>query len=194
MKIHVSKGNSKLGTIPNISLPPIETCPEGALCIEKCYAKKAWRQYPATRKAWSENLELYQKGPNEYFHQLRKWLLKHKPEFFRFHVAGDIPDEVYWKWLTGICMDLDETKFLVFTKRFELDFTLAPANLSVVLSMWPGHTEPVGFAATLPKAWCQDGTETRVPVDALPCPGNCSLCGACWGLAQRSLGVVFNLH
>ena len=192
--IHVSRGNIKLGTIPNISLPPIETCPPGVLCAESCYALKAWRQYPATRRAWSENLSVYQHSPFRYFTQLYDWLAKHKPEFFRFHVSGDIPDQRYWAEAASLCEQFPSVKFLVFTKRFELDFTVAPSNLSVVLSMWPGHAPPTGFAATLPRAWMQDGTEDRVPLDALPCPGNCQTCGACWGLAQKGLDVVFNLH
>lgn len=195
MKIHISKGNVKLGAIPSISLPPVETCPTGVLCADKCYANKAWRQYPATRKAWTENLQLYRGNPEDYFRQLQNWLWKHKPEFFRFHVSGDIPDTFYWALLCETTKAVKQTKFLVFTKRFWLDFTSAPSNLSVVLSMWPGHALPTEHAATLPRAWMQDGTETRSGADiALPCPGNCQTCGACWGLAQKGLDVVFNLH
>lgn len=194
MKIHISKGNVKLGTIPNISLPPIETCPPGVICADKCYALKSWRQYPATRRAWTENLQLYRGNPEDYFQPLQRWLIKHRPEFFRFHVSGDIPDSTYWAFLCETAKVVKGTKFLVFTKRFWLDFTMAPSNLSVVLSMWPGHDLPTEYAATLPRAWMQGGTEDRVPIDALPCPGNCQSCGACWGLAQKGLDVVFNLH
>lgn len=195
MKIHTSKSNIKLGAIPSISLPPIETCPNGVLCADKCYALKAWRQYPATRRAWTENLVLYRGNPENYFQPLLRWLIKHKPKFFRFHVSGDIPDSTYWEFLCETAKVAKQTRFLVFTKNFGLDFTMAPSNLSVVLSMWPGHPLPTGWAATLPRAWMQDGTETRSGADiAMPCPGNCQTCGACWGLAQKGLDVVFNLH
>jgi len=50
--VKISNGNTKLGRIPNISLPPIKACGKDVPCKSDCYALKAYRQYPATRKAW----------------------------------------------------------------------------------------------------------------------------------------------
>jgi len=50
MKISISDKNSKLGKIPNISLTPIASCPNCSTCKSKCYALKAYRQYPASKK------------------------------------------------------------------------------------------------------------------------------------------------
>jgi len=192
LKIHVSLGNSKLGRIANISLPPIQTCRVGTPCHRRCYAIRSWQMSANVRKAWQENLDVYKSDSNVYFEQIRLWLYENKPRFFRFHVAGDIPDAQYWQGLLALCSRMPMVKFLVFTKRFDLDFSMKSPNLSVVLSMWPGMADPRHL--DLPRAWCQDGTEDRVPAGALECPGDCINCGACWGLAKRGIDVVFPLH
>jgi hypothetical protein len=58
---------------------------------------KAYRQYPATRAAWSENYEIAKTCPAEFFKQVSAWLTKKKkkPAFFRLHVAGDIFSDEY---------------------------------------------------------------------------------------------------
>ena len=196
MKLTISPGNSKLGKIPNISLTPIVSCRPGVPCAKKCYALKAFRMYPNTVKAWNGNLEAYKENSEAYFYQIHKWLTKKEPEYFRWHVGGDIPDEQYWYSMIQMARVHPMVKFLVFTKYYELDFSYVPDNMSVVLSMWPGYKLPeLGTSGSiLPRAWCQDKTEDRIPVGAIECPGHCDTCGACWGLAKKKLDVVFNLH
>ena len=194
MKIKISKENRKMGYVPSVSLPPGATCRPGVPCVPQCYANKAWRLYPSVRAAWQSNLDLYLDSPVGYFTQLSAWLQKHKPKYFRFHVAGDIPDTLYLTGMRRACLDIPETKFLCFTKRFQFDFKHLPSNLQVVLSMWPGMDLPGPELAHMSRAWCRDGTETRVPETAIECPGGCDGCGACWGLSQKGLDVVFDLH
>lgn len=191
MKVTISKGNVKLGKIPNISLPPIISCRPGVPCAKDCYATKAYRMYPNVRKAWDGNLAMYNSDPEEYFMQIQSWLKRNKPEWFRWHVSGEILDEWYWGMVRNTAEAFKGTKFLIFTKYFELNFTHVPDNLSAVLSMWPGMKVP---EINLPRAWCQDGTESRMPWSAIECPGNCQTCSACWGLAKRGWDVVFAIH
>jgi hypothetical protein len=82
------------------------------------------------------------------------------------------------------------TIFLAFTKRYDLEYSEIPENLTIIFSMWPGvpDTAPRGF----PRAWMQDGTEDRVPDDALESPGICHNCGMCWQLAKIGRDVVFH--
>jgi hypothetical protein len=191
MKLSISKGNMKLGHIPNLSLPPVVTCRPGVPCAGQCYANKAYRLYPNVKKVWDTNWELWSTNPVDYFGQLQAWLFKHKPEWFRFHVSGDIPDRRYWESLNYTATLFLETKFMLFTKRFDLEFGYIPPSLSVVLSMWPGQAIPEHLDH-LPKAWCLP--DDRAPASALLCPGNCESCGACWSLAQRGQDVAFKLH
>lgn len=192
--ISISMGNTKLGSkIANISLPPGSTCRKGAPCRRACYALKAWKQYQLTRNAWTRNLRAYRRDPGNYFREISHWLDRHKTiRFFRWHVAGDIPDLRYYVRMKRIARKYPQVKFLVFTKQY--DFVSGadiPENLTVVFSSWPGLelSNPAG----LPVAWMQDGTETRVPEDARECPGRCDQCGMCWSL-NRGESVVFHRH
>ena len=45
-----------------------------------------------------------------------------------------------------------------------------------------------------PEGTMQDGTETRVPEDAIRCPGNCETCGLCYELPRLGRDVVFHKH
>jgi hypothetical protein len=205
MIVHISSGNSKLGKhIPNISLPPGHTCVKGVPCAASaCYAHKAWVQYPNVRKAWTENLIHFMMEPDNYFADIQRYLWKHKPKRFRWHVAGDIPNQAYLNYM-GVLARLNRlTNFLCFTKRYELSYSKLPKNLSIVISAWPGYaiinvpwtaecyTDPGGF---LPIAWCQDGSETRIPQNAIACPGSCDACNLCWVLRGMGKHVWFHKH
>jgi hypothetical protein len=155
----VSDGNMKLPGIPNNALPPIKACPKGVPCASTCYAQKAYRCYPSAKAAWDANLAELRRNPTSYFASICTYLEAKQPEFFRWHVSGDIQDQQY------------------------LD------------SMWPGWGNADAVKAQgLSIAWMQDGTETRIPSDAMKCPGRCDTCGACWGLAKRGIDVVFKKH
>ena len=193
MTIHISRGNSKLGKhIANISLPPGSTCPRDAPCRSPgcCYAQKAWRQYPSVRRAWGENLAEYVMNPKGYFADIITWLWKHKPRRFRWHVAGDIPNQEYLDNMVVIAKLNRITQFLCFTKKYELEYKGIPSNLNIFASSWPGYgvvhvpySDEGGrvLYGALPIAWCQDGSESRIPPGAYECPGSCETCDHCWG-------------
>lgn len=195
----ISKGNNKMGKIPNISLPPIVTCNgcEGT-CAGKCYANKFYRMYPSVRKAWDTNLAEVQSNSDVFFNSVRKQLSKMAPRFFRWHVGGDIPSHNYFIGIVDIALAIPETKFLVFTKQYSLvNWAVAngvdtPSNLQIVFSAWPGMevTNPYNFKV----AWMQDGTETRVPESAFECAGSCTECSACFSLNKINRDVVFHIH
>jgi hypothetical protein len=201
MKVHITDGNDKLGAIPNISLPPVLSCLKGVPCAKSgCYAKKFFGR-PSVKKAWMENYKLATRNRVSYFNQIRQYLTRKSPRFFRWHVSGDILDQQYLDIVVGIAKSFPKIKFLVFTKRYDLTFPDLPENLSIVFSMWPGwnpleseSTKWIKSNLLLPRAFMQDGTETRVPASALECPGNCISCGMCWHLKNLGRDVVFHKH
>jgi hypothetical protein len=90
-----------------------------------------------------------------------------------------------------------ETHFLAFSKAFDIvnryeDREAIPGNLVIVFSAWPRMKidNPHGHRV----AWMQDGTETRVPEDAIECHGNCETCGLCYELPRLGVDVVFHKH
>jgi hypothetical protein len=129
--------------------------------------------------------------------QIAAQVAQAKPPLFRWHVAGDILSNDYLRGMCQIAAANPGTHFLAFTKAFDIvnryaDRATIPDNLVIVFSAWPemSFLNPHGHRV----AWMQDGTETRVPEDAIECPGNCETCGMCYELERLGRDVVFHKH
>lgn len=195
--LKVSKGNTKLGSIANVSLPPILSCRPGVLCgTDGCYAMKAYRMYPGTRRAWDGNFELWKKQPLSFEFELIEWLQhRNKLTHFRWHVGGDIPDQEYALMMIRIANRFPNIHFMAFTKRTDIlsfqefaRFKESP-NLTVRVSMWPGEYIPI-TGPGIDKTWLSE--DDRKPHAYFKCHGNCTNCKACWDL--RGYDVVFDRH
>ena len=108
----------------------------------------------------------------------------------------------YLEMMTRVAENLPDTRFLAFTKKYELidDYINShgslPRNLIIVLSAW-GDFKPAN-PHDLPVAYIRFKKETTgIPADARPCPSYCGDCVAtgmsCWDL-KRGESVVFNEH
>lgn len=188
--VKISNGNTKIGNIPNINLPPVLTCLKDVPCSsDKCYALKAYKQYPNVRNAWNLNFDIFQNNSNFYFSniidQLKK---KNKLERFRWHSSGDIVSQNYLDGVILIANEIKETKFLIYTKRNDLDFTQVkiPSNLRIRFSMWKNFENKTSLQK---KSWISD--DSRVPNNAFPCPGDCRKCEMCWSNIEN---IVFKKH
>jgi hypothetical protein len=189
----ISAGNSKLGKIPNVSLTPIKSCPNGIPCAKDCYAcKHAYNLYPSVRLLWDKNLYiLRQGGVDEFFNRLYS---EFKPcKFFRIHVGGDFFSQEYLDGWKQFARKHPETIFLAFTKAHALNYSNLPSNLKIVFSMWPGFGDT---KKQRPRAWMRDSNnlDNRIPMDAIECPGSCDTCGMCWQLDKLGKDVVFDKH
>jgi len=187
----ISHGNQKVGHTANVSLLPGASCPDDIPCKRDCYEAKALRMYPTVRRARQRNWKLWRSDPDSYFRGIREYLTRYTPKWFRWHVGGDIPSQDYYTEMKKIAREFPGTNFLCFTKNHDLSFAGRPQNLAIILSMWPGWGST---RKDLPRAWMQDGTETRIPDSAIPCTGSCENCGMCWSLPVVKKDVVFNLH
>ena len=189
--VKISEGNSKTGKISSVSMTPVKSCGNCGSCKSKCYVLKYYKQYPNVRKAYDSNYELAMNYRAKYFIQIAQYLRKKGPKYFRFHISGDILDQMYLNSMISTAKNYPKTRFLCFTKMHSLEFKNMPDNLTVVLSMFPSMDKP---KHRLPIAWYQDNTESRVPENAIHCPGNCETCGMCWELPKMNRDVVFNAH
>lgn len=200
MKVSISKGNAKMGAIPSVSLPPIITCPQNAPCAKKCYAMKLCRLYPTVRKAYENNLEILRTDRNEYFTQVFNAV--RMARYFRFHVAGDIPDLDYFEKMVAVALDNPHTEILAFTKQYAIVNTyiqnhlplFLPPNLHIIFSEW-GNT-PIPNPYNLPTAAVIFKGET--PQDNWKvCGGNCAECACrgvgCWELKHGET-IAFYEH
>lgn len=189
MILHFSESTTKMGQIPSISLPPAQTC-QDMPCFKDCYAQKPYMR-ARCEHLWHRNWQLWKSNPQKFQCGMHAYLTLHEPEFFRWHVAGEIPDQQYLDMVFWLATEFPYTKFLIFTKRYDLEFTINPSNLTVVFSCWPKLKIPDHCT---PRAWMDDGSERRIPKDALKCSGMCETCLTCWKLKDLHRDVYFEKH
>lgn len=190
-KISISNGNSKMGKIPSVSLPPVKTCAEGCTCAKKCYAAKLCRIYPTVKNAYDRNLSIWENDPVEYFRQVDEVVKMSR--FFRLHVSGDFPSADYFRDVVALARRNRHCEILAFTKRYDIvnawiwrhgaQPDSLPKNLHVIFSEWDGMTMrnpyslPVAHVVFKGSEPCETWTE---------CTGNCETCAksgsGCWGL------------
>lgn len=204
----LTTGNSKMGRVLNISLPPPQTCDTSLPCYKSgCYAMRtAYGLYPEVRAAWNGNLQVWMRSRDRYIDAVDAAIDKAKPDLFRWHVGGDIPG-----WLSdahayivdaicGIAKRHPDVRFWSTTKKHFLvslhrRAIAACPNLTVMLSMWPGLEADGRLLRHWPTAWVNDpkNPDPRIPKDARPCSGRCDTCAACWGM-KAGESVVFKKH
>ncbi len=87
-RVHISAGNNKLGSIMNISIPPVVTCHNCGSCSKYCYAIRSYNRFTGTAAGWNENYILFLTDPERYFSKISAAVKLQR--FFRWHVSGDI--------------------------------------------------------------------------------------------------------
>ena len=201
-RIHISKGNTKLGAIANISLPPVCTCrPDAPCATDGCYALKFYKMYPACRNAWDENLDYYNADADGFFADLEREICTQR--YFRWFVSGDMPTADFFERMVALAKALPKTDFLCFTKQFEIvneyckangGRSAVPSNIHLMFSGWEGLEvpNPYNFPST---AVFKDIAE--VEDDWKICGGNCPACvcrnTGCWTLKDGET-IAFAKH
>lgn len=204
MLVKISHTNSKLGgLIPSVNLPAGLTCRADAPCQKGCYAKKGNWLYKNVQTSLNNNFEAFKANPEAYFNDIISQLNNEDVtyKFFRWHSSGDIVNLEYLKGIVRVAEACPQTKFLCFTKRFNLvnmylEFNPnIPDNLHIVFSAWD-NTFKVNNPFNLPVTYVnfKDATKNpEIPEFAIPCVGKCYECKACWSL-EKGQSVVFNQH
>lgn len=219
MQLKVSHGNSKMGSIPSVSLPAGVTCRSDCECCRKCYAKKLERFRPSVHAAYQSNLALLKSDPDTYWREAEAAVMTSR--FFRFHVSGDIPNESYFLRMVRIAQRNPHCEILCFTKKYDIvnrylrssalvssqpvgsDAIIAPQatpalppNLHIIFSAWRNLEMENPFGLPEAHVRYRDGS-TTANADAKACGGNCTECAVtdcgCWTL-QPGQQVVFNEH
>lgn len=206
--VTLTTGNTKMGRVLNISLPPPLTCSHTLPCYVKgCYAmRSAYNLYPKVRKAWDGNLQVWKEGFDIYRNAISIAIFKIKPELFRWHVGGDIPgtgreaDLYVNAVVVEMARKYSDVRFWMTTKKHgvaarNLESIRGCKNLTVMLSMWPGLECNARTRRAWPTAWLDDpkNPDPRIPTDARHCSGRCDTCAACWGM-KAGESVVFKKH
>ena len=180
--VSISKGNSKLGAIPSVSLPACITCNPSAPCFKLCYAAKIERIYKSAKASYQRNLDILQSDPASYWLQVKAAAMVNR--YFRYHVSGDIPSKEYFNNMVKLAEELPATQFLAFTKQYHIvnqfinDGGKIPHNLKILFSNWNKwkcenpHNLPI-CEVIFPDMEISDSWKI--------CGGNCTEC-ACRGI------------
>lgn len=199
MSVSISSGNSKMGTIPSISLPAVVTCRKCS-CQDICYARKIENLRFSVKKAYVNNLNILYQTPDIYWREVEATVMMSR--FFRFHVSGDIPDKDYLERMVAVALRNKHCDILCFTKKYEMVNSFLdkgntiPENLHMIFSGWRGLDMPNPYSLPEAHVLYNDGT-TTAREDAVPCGGNCTECAktdeGCWKL-KKGEQVVFKQH
>lgn len=201
MPLHISRGNTKLGgDIPSVNLPPIVTCRVDAPCVKECYARKGRFSMRHNKELLENNLGIWKNDPEQFERDVMTAAFMFS--FFRWHSAGDIPDANYLKMMVRVADALPNTKFLAFTKKFELvnahiaEHGALPENLKIVFSAWGCFLPENPY--NLPVAYIRfKNCECNIPENARHCSkfcGDCVMSGmSCWDL-NCGESVYFDEH
>ena len=180
-KMCVSSGNTKIGKVLNVSLPPMMTCSNCKGCKHYCYDISACLRYSNCLDARIRNLVVLEKNRDEYFSRIDlKCSRRRKNKYFRWHVAGDIVDIDYFDRMVKIAKKHDDFIFWTYTKNYSVvneyvrqhGIDSIPKNFFIMFSEWRGMPidNPFGF----PEFSCHFPDEK--PRGMWKCPGNCDIC------------------
>ena len=182
LSVTISKGNMKVGNVPNVSLPSDKTCPHCKDCQFACYDKKACLQYPNVMDARAKNYSIMHRSLEKYFAQIKEYLQKMKEKFFRFHVGGDISSEEYLDGMVNVTNEVKNNNW-TYTKSQDIvneyiekhggNWKKIAPYLVIMYSKW-GYAK-IDNPYNMPVFWTiVEGQEK--PKDMYHCPGNCGIC------------------
>lgn len=162
--------------------------------IEKRTIKK--RDTTMTRAI---NSAILHEDPERYFKEIDGYLDYRFPRAFRFHIGGDIQDKWYLDKMCEIASKHKDTKFLAFTKMFDVcneyldEGNVIPENMHILFSGWLGlkMDNRHGF----PEAHPIFESGTSAPEGTRLCTGNCTEClkedRLCWSIGKgQAVGFI----
>ena len=184
IKMCISMGNTKIGRVMNVSLPPILTCANCSECRKYCYDVKACLQYPETViDARIRNLVILLKDRDGYFDRIREKLARRRKNlFFRWHVAGDIIDIDYFDRMVKLAKEFPAFVFWTYTKNYKVvnewirqhgGKEAIPSNLHIMFSEWRGMEMVNPYDMPEFRVVFKDD---QVKPTGFYCPGNCDIC------------------
>jgi len=203
LAVKISTTNSKLGLIPSVNLTPVVTCRKNCPCAKDCYARKGRYRFQNVKDSLMHNYNEYMRDATQYFEDIRHAINNGMVSYsyFRWHAAGDMVDEDYFKGMVDVATSLPLTSFLAFTKKYEIvnEFIanggVIPSNLHIVFSAWGKELQfdnPYKFPVAYVR-FKDTYRNTTIPETALECSGDCTNCLQCWNIKSGE-SVVFNKH
>jgi hypothetical protein len=152
--ITISPGNTKLGKMPNFSIPAGDTCPGKSDFCKGCYAQKGFFQMPRLKSSYAQNLEVTQEDSFVDAMIAHIQQATRKVKVFRIHVSGDFYSATYTRKWVQIIKALPSVQFYAYTRswrvetiRAALEELRALQNMQLFASMDATSIEPA------PEGW-----------------------------------------
>lgn len=200
--VSISKGNTKVGAIPSVSLLPVEDCKNCKACMHSCYDLRHDLIYKNVLRQRAANSAICKASMQRYFQEIDAWITCNFPRAFRWHIGGDIGGAEYLDGMVKIANGHPDVLFLAFTKAFSVvnGFLSSggkiPDNLKIIFSGWIGQKMDNPFNLPTAHPLFSDGT-TSAKDGAKLCTGNCTEClrehRLCW-YVQAGDEIVFPAH
>lgn len=183
----LSKGNSKIGRVLNVSTMPGRNCKNCKNCLPYCYDMNACVRYPDTViDARIRNSVILYRDRDEFFRRIDVAMSRRrKNKFFRWHVAGDIMDLDYFDRMISNAKKHPDFIIWTYTKMYDIVNAWIdkngslPANFHVMFSKWDGV--PMNNPYNMPMFTCKLKAGNKDFNDSFfdgmyNCPGNCDIC------------------
>lgn len=188
LRCSISEGNSKLGEIPSVSLPPVASKVSGRRicvkcdCNKDCYAKcHIYDVRKQSAACYEDNLYTVENDPELYWRTIEATCMLNR--VFRYHTSGDILDMNYFEHMVEIARHNPHCETLCFTKKFGIvnkwlrDNGELPPNLHIIFSAWKGLSMDNPFFMPECHLIYTDGSTTASENKvSFVCSGNCSEC------------------
>lgn len=175
---HISRGNSKIGRVPNYSRLPILGCTHNCkACMNACYAVKHANRFPLTMEAWAENEAILRRCPADLYEAFDKAL--DGADAGRMHVAGDVTSIEQLDMMNRTAGRHADIPVWTYSTSYEildeyLDGNKFAPNFSVMRSA--GSIKEMGSNPhNMPLYIVVDSTDD-IPNGAFVCPGHCDYC------------------
>ena len=178
----ISNGNTKIGAIPNFSLPAIKTCPgQTDFCAVFCYGLRGHFTHHSRQAMLERN---YQRSLQDHFaSRMIRSIQDNASKVFRIHVVGDFYTPEYIQKWTMIVDALPSVTFYAYTRSWR-----CPA-LKEALGNLRSHSNCHLLASIdFTHANRPDSSWNTISVEGegSPCPHDtemvetCLTCGLCW--------------
>lgn len=191
-KLHVtiSKGNTKIGKVMNVSIMPILSCGNCSQCMLFCYDVKACIQYVNVLYARMKNLFLASVYRDRYFSEIDAAMNRRRcHKSFRWHVGGEIPDFDYFCRMVENAKRHPDFVIWTYTKMYHIvnkycdlfGRDAIPENFCIMFSEWDGTEMDNPYNFPIFTCKLKDGNKNHDPAffeTLWKCPGNCDICKA----------------
>ena len=191
----ISRGNSKLGTLPSFSLPVIVTCPgKTPFCDRFCYGLKGQFTMLMVKEKNDRRLDAtLEKG---FVDTIVEEIRKTRAPAFRLHVIGDFYDVEYVEKWIEIILRLPKVIFFGSTRSWRCDFiNKALKKLRDLPNVYikasvdvTDDQDPLGCGWSV---WSVEGMGVDCPHD-YGLVANCYECKRCWTI--KNFSVNFKLR